>query len=290
MPTDDGLLRLTLGDEAQNSSRKRKELVQGPNGKMLMIESVAVSNPVADLESANEPSQQALIKVDKGKGRAQEDADDEDQVMALVALDGEDANESGNANAVTMIRPAPSLNAPDISEQQLVIPNALPLAAAGPSLPSKDTLTELSLPADSHLARALNEAGLPETALMNEDGQLVPARDVASGSGDGMGRGELEKKRRELIEKAVMADEQDSRERVVPTWAYKVSRPCHRAVGLGSIQVESNWVSVDEKRIHVRSRCRCRPIETASYLCHGFRIASEPSRDLAWQYQNEGRG
>lgn len=194
---------------------------------MLMIESAAsVSRDVPELDGSKREKEpgQALIKLDKGKGRAQDDVDDEDQVMALISLDDDDENNnSGSTNTVAMIRPAPSLNAPDVSEQQLVIPNALPTAALRPPSP-KDTLTELPLPEDSHLARALNEAGLPETALMNKEGQLVPARMLASGSGDGLGRGELERRRREVIEKAVMAEEKDSRERTVPTWAYRVSR------------------------------------------------------------------
>lgn len=231
VPTDDGLLRLTLGEEAQDAVRKRKkELLQGPDGKVLMIESS--SNSLTDDESKKEKTgrleegsgKQALIKVDKGKGRAQEDVDNEEEVMALV-LGGASDDNARSADSVALIRPAPSLNAPDISDQQLVIPNALPLAHAlqSESPKDKDTLIELPLPADSHLARALNEAGLPETAMMNQDGQLVPARDLANGSGDGLGRGELERKKRELIEKAVMADEKDSRERTVPTWAYRVS-------------------------------------------------------------------
>lgn len=231
VPTDDGLLRLTLGEEAKEAVKKRKkELVQGPDGKVLMIESS--SNSSADdglkkekpglLEEGSD--KQALIKVDKGKGRAQEDANDEHEVMALV-LSGDNDDTPRSADSVALIRPAPSLNAPDISDQQLVIPNALPSAQILQNEPAKDkdALTELPLPADSHLARALNEAGLPETAMMNQDGQLVPARDLANGSGDGLGRGELERKKRELIEKAVMADEKDSRERTVPTWAYRVS-------------------------------------------------------------------
>jgi hypothetical protein len=238
VPTDDGLLRLTLGEEAQEVVKKRKkELVQGPDGKVLMIESS--SNSLTDDESKEKTGlleegsgKQALIKVDKGKGRAQEDVDDEEEVMALV-LSGANDDNARSADSVALIRPAPSLNAPDISDQQLVIPNALPLAQTlqSDSPQDKDALTELPLPADSHLARALNEAGLPETAMMNQDGQLVPARDLANGSGDGLGRGEMERKKRELIEKAVMADEKDSRERTVPTWAYRVSVATR---GLGS--------------------------------------------------------
>jgi hypothetical protein len=238
VPTDDGLLRLTLGEEAQEVVKKRKkELVQGPDGKVLMIESS--SNSSADNGLKEKPGlieegsgKQALIKVDKGKGRAQEDADDEEEVMALV-LSGDNDDTPRSADSVALIRPAPSLNAPDISDQQLVIPNALPSAQIlqSNSPQDKDTLTELPLPADSHLARALNEAGLPETAMMNQDGQLVPARDLANGSGDGLGRGEMERKKRESIEKAVMADEKDSRERTVPTWAYRVSVATR---GLGS--------------------------------------------------------
>ena len=230
VPTDDGLLRLTLGEEAQEAVKKRKkELVQGPDGKVLMIESSSNSSGEDGLKKEKPglieegSDKQALIKVDKGKGRAQEDADDEEEVIALV-LSSDNDDTARSADSMALIRPAPSLNAPDISDQQLVIPNALPLAHTLQNEPArdKDTLTELPLPADSHLARALNEAGLPETAMMNQDGQLVPARDLANGSGDGLGRGELERKKRELIEKAVMADEKDSRERTVPTWAYRV--------------------------------------------------------------------
>ena len=222
VPTDDGLLRLTLGDEATRVAQKRKQLVQGPNGKILMIETTsAAAIPSVEAGPSKQP-EQALIKVDKGKGRATDDEDEEDQVMALILGPDEREDDDPDSSSRALIRTAPSLNAPDVSAQQLAIPNALPRASILTPKPPQNMLTELPLPAESHLARALTEAGLPETALLNKDGQLVPARDITSGSGEGLGRGDLEKARRELIEKEVMSGESDTRERTVPTWAYKV--------------------------------------------------------------------
>jgi hypothetical protein len=250
VPTDDGLLRLTLGDEATRVAQKRKQLVQGPNGKMLMIETTAAAEIPSVEAGPSGPPDQALIKVDKGKGRATDEEDEEDQVMALILGSDEREDDDPDSSSKSLIRTAPSLNAPDVSDQQLVIPNALPRASTSTQKSPQNTLTELPLPAESHLARALNEAGLPETALLNKDGQLVPARDITSGSGEGLGRGDLEKAKREMIEKQVMSGESDTRERTVPTWAYKVSSQAD--LGLLLIPVAYNL-----------SLCNCRP-ETRS--------------------------
>ena len=255
VPTDDGLLRLTLGDEATRVAQKRKQLVQGPNGKMLMIETTAEAEiPSVEAGPSTQPDR-ALIKVNKGKARATDDEHEEDQVMALILGSDEREDDDPNSSSKALIRTAPSLNAPDVSDQQLVIPNALPRASTTTRKSPQSTLTELPLPAESHLARALNEAGLPETALLNKDGQLVPARDITSGSGEGLGRGDLEKARRELIEKEVMSGESDTRERTVPTWAYKVSRQA------GLVMLSLFWLTgfiranADQERVHVRTRC-----------------------------------
>jgi hypothetical protein len=218
-----------------------------------MIET-SVPSTQSEAEGSSQPNH-ALIKVDKGKGRASDVIDDEEQVMALIL--GPDENDDPSSISRALIRPAPSLNAPDVSDQQLVIPNALPQATSSATTSPRDILTELPLPAESHLARALNEAGLPETALLNKDGQLVPARDVASGSGEGLGRGDIEKAHRALIEKEVMAEQNDDRERTVPTWAYRV---CRSASFLSSL-FENFWADrldtcIDEERFHVWSGCR----------------------------------
>jgi protein DGCR14 len=229
IPTDDGLLRLTLGDEAEKTIRenKNKELVAGPNGKLLLIQAKQdeKENERKSIKGKEPETSTALTKVDKGKRRATADEEDEDEVLAMILGDSSGDGQPSSSNTA-LIRAAPQMNAPDISEQQLVIPNALPRAIDLPPDPfPQETLLELPLPGDSHLARALNHAGLPETALINKDGQLVPARDVASGSGNGLGRGFDEKARRELIEKEVMGDEKDERSRAVPTWAYRVRFP-----------------------------------------------------------------
>jgi protein DGCR14 len=59
-----------------------------------------------------------------------------------------------------------------------------------------------------------------------EDGQIVPRREVVSGEGEGRGRGQVERAKRDEIEKAVLGNE---REEYLPLsgsggdqWGYKV--------------------------------------------------------------------
>lgn len=88
-------------------------------------------------------------------------------------------------------------------------------------------LTEQPVP-EGPLQRALVQAGLPATALISaEDGAIVPHREVTGGEGQGRGRGDEERNRRDQLERAVMADEQQDSLSLggsgVDQWKYKVS-------------------------------------------------------------------
>jgi len=79
------------------------------------------------------------------------------------------------------------------------------------------------------LREALTAAGLPATAILSEeDGALVPHREITSGGGEGRGRGAEEKAVRDRIEQDVMGDA--PRETVslggsgADQWKYKVSK------------------------------------------------------------------
>jgi protein DGCR14 len=71
-----------------------------------------------------------------------------------------------------------------------------------------ESVVEQALPDEHPLNKALVAAGLPGTALVSvQDGQIVPRREVVSGEGDGRGRGQEERAKRDEIEKAVLGDE-----------------------------------------------------------------------------------
>jgi hypothetical protein len=62
--------------------------------------------------------------------------------------------------------------------------------------------------------------------MTTSTGQIIPVREVASGS-EGLRRGDEIAERREAVERQVMADDKDGREKVVPTWGFKVRHdPC----------------------------------------------------------------
>jgi protein DGCR14 len=90
-----------------------------------------------------------------------------------------------------------------------------------------ESVVEQALPEEHPLNKALVAAGLPGTALVSvEDGQIVPHREVVSGEGEGRGRGQLERAKRDEIEKAILGNE---REEYLPLsgsggdqWGYKV--------------------------------------------------------------------
>lgn len=126
-------------------------------------------------------------------------------------------------NTTAIIRRAPELDALDITDTQLAIPNALPEGSLDPEHDDQSELVEIVLDPSSHLARALAEVGLPETAIITRQGELVPSREFASGAGEGLGRGEADRRLREAKEKEVMGELKDNREKIVPTWGYKVS-------------------------------------------------------------------
>ncbi len=153
----------------------------------------------------------AIARVDKGKGRAVDE--DDDDIANRMDVDG-----SSNPSQ-SLIR---SQNADSTPSNQLIlpIPNSLPIAPITNS-PDEDSV-ELLLNPSTHLARALHQAGLPETAIVNLDGDVVPVREMASGSGDGLGRGVEEREKRERVEREVVAESKDMRGKVVPAWAFKV--------------------------------------------------------------------
>ncbi|KAJ9107405.1 hypothetical protein QFC21_000855 [Naganishia friedmannii] len=132
-----------------------------------------------------------------------------------------DTNRVNPDDTTALIRRAPELDAPDITHTQLVIPNALPEGSLVPEHDGQNELVEIVLDPSSHLARALAEVGLPETAIVTRQGELVPSREFASGAGEGLGRGEADRRLREAKEKEVMGELKDDREKVVPTWGYK---------------------------------------------------------------------
>lgn len=81
-------------------------------------------------------------------------------------------------------------------------------------------LREKLLPETHPLSRALEMAGLPPTAITDKDGAIVPARDLASGSGDGRGRGLSDRQALKAAEKAALGSE--TREGGnVQQWKYK---------------------------------------------------------------------
>lgn len=88
-------------------------------------------------------------------------------------------------------------------------------------------LVEQAVPEGHPLQRALVEAGLPATALISaEDGAIVPHREITSGEGDGRGRGEVERSRRDELEKTAMSDDRQDAISLggsgVDQWKYKV--------------------------------------------------------------------
>lgn len=85
---------------------------------------------------------------------------------------------------------------------------------------TQPTLNEKILP-DSHpLSRALEMAGLPPTAITDKDGAIVPHRDLASGSGDGRGRGQSDRRALSDAEKAALSS-QTREGGNVQQWPYK---------------------------------------------------------------------
>ncbi|KAJ9104347.1 hypothetical protein QFC19_003989 [Naganishia cerealis] len=173
-----------------------------------------------------EEQDQKQIEGGKGKQKAiQSDADtgstdkgDDDTNTSLVVSNTEGATTS---DIRSLVRRAPECDVPNIANTQLVIPNALPEGSLPPVRDDQSELVEIVLDPSTHLARALAEAGLPETAIVTRQGELVPSREVASGAGDGLGRGEADRMQREAIEKQVMGELKDDREKLVPTWGYK---------------------------------------------------------------------
>lgn len=146
-------------------------------------------------------------------------------------------SEGSSAKDKALVRRAPELNAPDISEMQLAIPNALPSGVRESTNKEDDNGTvEIVLDPSSHLARALAEVGLPETAIVTRQGDLVPSREIASGGGDGVGRrGEVDRLAREAKENEVMGELKDNREIIVPTWGYKVRTAVSIARGMADV-------------------------------------------------------
>lgn len=226
VPTDDGLLRITTGKEAEarEQTRQQRRLIQEADGKVLMIDSKPTNVPEYKEAEAEETASSSKQLTIKGKAKAiQAQSEPLQQKLALTIVD----HTHEHSNGPSLVRTAPALDAPDITSQQLVIPNALPQAAL--ETPSSNTqsrpgeLLELNLPKDTPLARALKQAGLPETALVDQKGQVVFAKDMIAAGVTGGTEQEARIKMRAQIEAEVMGSQDDTREKVVPMWAYKVS-------------------------------------------------------------------
>lgn len=85
---------------------------------------------------------------------------------------------------------------------------------------SAPRLNEKILPDTHPLTKALEMAGLPPTAITDSEGAIVPHRDLASGSGDGRGRGQSDRRALSEAEKAALGSE--TREGGgVQQWPYK---------------------------------------------------------------------
>lgn len=95
-------------------------------------------------------------------------------------------------------------------------------------LSNQPLLREESLPAHHPLHKALDQAGLPTTALVStDDGAVVPFHEVASGSRDGRGRGADASLEAQKGMTTVMGEEQQEHLTYagsgVDQWGYKVS-------------------------------------------------------------------
>lgn len=84
----------------------------------------------------------------------------------------------------------------------------------------REALGDKPLPAAHPLSRALELAGLPPTAVTDASGAIVPARDLASGAGDGRGRGALSRAEATAAERAALGSERGDGG-AVPHWPYR---------------------------------------------------------------------
>lgn len=84
----------------------------------------------------------------------------------------------------------------------------------------REALGDKLLPAAHPLSRALELAGLPPTAVTDASGAIVPARDLASGAGDGRGRGALSRAEATAAERAALGSERGDGG-AVPHWPYR---------------------------------------------------------------------
>ncbi len=193
------------GHEIEDGLMPIKVIENGP--RTLAIKGVAARDGREQVTLAIDDG----AKVDKGKSRAMEDDDE----------NSSPPTEDSRAIVTTSSQALVQATSHDYTSSQLVIANTLPTAPPPrPPSPTSD-IHEVPLSPSLPLARALNEAGLPETAMTTSSGQIIPVREVASGS-EGFRRGKEVAERREEVERQVMADEKDEREKVVPTWGYKV--------------------------------------------------------------------
>lgn len=85
---------------------------------------------------------------------------------------------------------------------------------------SAPRLNEKILPPTHPLGKALEMAGLPPTAITDSQGAIVPHRDLASGSGDGRGRGQSDRRALSEAEKAALGSEKKEGGQV-QQWPYK---------------------------------------------------------------------
>lgn len=192
-----------------------------------------------------------------GRDRAPGEAwKDERKLIAGPASDTTQAEAGPSSRPQGLIENATSALVPHASSTALS--SALVLAKDAKITPDK--VVEQALPDEHPLNRALVAAGLPGTALVSvDDGQIVPHRDVAGGTEDDRGRGQEDREKRDIIERAVLGDERPDYLSLAGSggdhWGYKVSS---NQVAIAS-KVFSLFVKDPEQPLLCR-RCRYRPV------------------------------
>lgn len=159
-----------------------------------------------------------------------------------------------------------------------LIPNSTSSSTALIKLsPTEDAppppLSEIPLPPKHPLAEALADAGLPPTALISStDGKIVPHHEAASGAltshGGDRGRGDDERKEREMRERQVLGEEKaetlSAAGSGVDMWKYKVGP---FLFFLFMVKYISYILGVlGKKQLDVPPRCQHRPLPRPFFL------------------------
>jgi len=234
-------------ERAAKSSRlrleqgRRRGLIEAggyvPNDGVMEMKRVEAGKRVLTIKGvAGREKEEESVEGGKGQGK---DKGKEGDVLALEdpsSKSDTEASHTADSQALVtthdvadpattttaLIRHAPPTATLSPSQTQLVIPNSLPTASPTRTPSPTSDLREVPLSPASHLYRALYEAGLPETAIVTRGGEVVPVREVASGTGgEVIMRGKEVEERREQVERKVMQEEKDEREKVVPGWGYR---------------------------------------------------------------------